>query len=215
MLTSAIQKFSPFAILRKALGEISSRCLENRVVPKLSAIRFLSSIRHDNVGGKIEIDWNDGDRCCVPYEFLRDNCQCPSCFYEPATQSLTLLPDVLKEAGQGVQQANFEGGQIVIHWNSGHLSRFKSAWLRERVFSQQQRANVRDLKYVLWGSEHKKNLKFFNFDQIIKNDNHLLEWMTVLATEGINVVEGAPKKPDQLRVLAKKAFGSLYNTMYG
>lgn len=178
-----------------------------------STIRHLSSIKYDNVSGNFAIEWSSGSQSNVPYEFVRDNCQCKSCYDIYATQSLIVLPDVLKEAKQGVQQAKFEGDSIIIHWNSGHSSKFKSDWLQKRVYKGEDFDDVRRSKCVLWGSEHR--FQYFDFNKLMKDDKYLLNWMTVLSTEGINVLKDAPREPDQLKALAKRAFGSLYNTMYG
>ena len=214
MLSSLSQRISSLQYLRKILPEIRRHKLGLIGAPAL-AIRWHSRITLDNKKGIIGIYWRDGDHSNVPHEFLRDNCQCPSCFYEPATQSLTLLPDVLREAEQGIETAAFIDNHVVIHWKSGHLSRFQTDWLRKRVYSEKRPDTIGDLKFALWGSEHRADLKFFNFDKLMKSDSTLLEWMKVLSTEGINVLTDTPKKPAQLRVLAKRAFGCLYNTMYG
>ena len=213
MLTSLARKFS-LATHRQIVPKIRRHELASKSIKALF-IRCFSEIKVDNESGNIEMHWSDGRHSDVPYEFLRDNCQCPSCFYEPATQSLTLLPDVLREAQQGIDTAELYQDEIVVQWKSGHLSKFKLDWLRKRVFAEPRPGTVGDLEHILWGSEHSANLKFFNFAKLMESDSYLLEWMKILTTEGISVLQDAARKPDQLRVLAKRAFGSLYNTMYG
>jgi len=194
------------------LPKVQGHKLGRMVTPALTS-RCHSSIKHDNSSGNVEIHWDSGSLSRVPYEFLRDNCQCPSCFNEFATQSVTLLPDVLKDSEQGIKDARVLDDQIVLQWNSGHLSKFKIDWLRERVYTRRGRDIVRDFKCNLWGSEHK--LKFFDFKRFLENDGYLFEWMKVLVTEGINILKDAPRKPDQLSLLANRASGFLYSTMYG
>ena len=184
-----------------------------RMVTPVLASRCLSGINHDNGSGHVEIYWDTDSHSRVPYEFLRDNCQCPSCFNEFATQSITLLPDVLRDSEQGIKEASVLDDQIVLQWNSGHLSKFKIDWLRERVYTRGGRDIIKDLKYTFWGSEH--SLKAFNFNRFLESDGYLLEWMKVLVTEGINILKDAPRKPDQLRLVANRASGFLYSTMYG
>lgn len=189
-------------------------CTQSRTKKAFLTTQGYPSLNFDNIHGKIDIAWGDGDHSCVPYEFLRDNCQCPSCFYGPATQSLTLLPEVLTEAGEGIRDAIVEGDEVAIYWNCGHVSKFKSVWLKERVYTDKKLGDS-PFDIVLWGSEHKDNLKLFEFEKVVTDDAHLLKWMKVLATEGINVLKHAPRAPGQLKILAKRGFGSLYNTMYG
>eukprot|EP00795_Rhopilema_esculentum_P010473 gene10473-19183_t len=189
---------------------------------RLTLNRLCSSgvVKYDNESQEVQLVLDGGQVTCFPYEFLRDNCQCPLCFHETSGQSLTLLPDVLHDSDLGFRDALFQDGRLAVKWNSGHESNFTLSWLQERSYSTQRatqkgRHAIPGLQNILWGAEKKDTMQLFEFQDVINNDRKLFEWMRAISTEGISLFKNAPKKPGQLKALAKRGFGDLFKTMYG
>ena len=69
----------------------------------------------------------------------------------------------------------------------------------------------------LWGSEMSdaKNMPTFQFENILRDEQELYNWLVTLATQtGISKVENVPKERDQLLRL-RESVGYLLPTTYG
>ena len=175
-------------------------------------------VTHDNSCSEIKVAWNNNEITRLPFVFLRDNCKCSMCFHETSDQSLVLIHDALKEAEAGVDKVSYHDDSLIIKWASGHESSFSLSWLKERSYTDEKAYEKRNhaitgFRNILWGTEHQ--IKFIDFESVDSNDDALLHWMTIMATEGVAVLRDAPKEPNQLRKLAHRASGGLRNTMYG
>eukprot|EP00112_Aurelia_sp_Birch-Aquarium-sp1_P011686 Seg246.5 transcript_id=Seg246.5/GoldUCD/mRNA.D3Y31 product="Gamma-butyrobetaine dioxygenase" protein_id=Seg246.5/GoldUCD/D3Y31 len=175
-------------------------------------------VTHDNSCSEIKVAWSNNEVSRLPFVFLRDNCKCPACFLETADQSLVLIHDALREAENGVEKVSFHEDSLVIRWASGHESSFSLSWLKGQSYTDEKAQEKRNhtiagFRDILWDKEHQ--IKFIDFESVISNDDALLDWMTVMTTEGVAVIQDAPKEPNQLRKLAHRATGGLRNTMYG
>ena len=87
------------------------------------------------------LEWDDannrGDKDIFPSLWLRDNCQCPSC-YQPGGGRLVNLRDLDPEIRpKEAKMTGDEGGFLDILWPDRHRSRFKLSWLKARSFSAQ------------------------------------------------------------------------------
>ena len=176
------------------------------------------AVTHDNSSSEIKVAWNNNEITRLPFVFLRDNCRCSTCFHETSDQSLVLIHDALREAEAGVDNVSFHDDSLVIRWASGHESSFSLSWLKERSYTdekayEKRKHAITGFRNILWSKEHQ--IKFIDFESANSNDDALLQWMTIMATEGVAVLQDAPKEPNQLRKLVHRACGGLRNTMYG
>ena len=84
----------------------------------------------DLARGMLVTYWQDGSRTEFPQLWLRDNCQCSTCFYEPAVQRLFVMEDLDLEVHiTEVQVRSYKDifgtlTQIVAFWFKLHWNLF-------------------------------------------------------------------------------------------
>jgi len=151
-------------------------------------------------GGVMEVAWYDGKSSNYPYVWLRDNCQCESCFdqYEKKRKTMASLQT---ENGLPEKAKNLmEGTLLHVTWSDGHDSYYTANWLQEHCFERGMLPYMRD-KYSpkprLWDAKlcedmQKQNL--FAFDELVDSvdDSKLLTVLATLQSVGFVKITGAP-----------------------
>ena len=71
--------------------------------------------------------------------------------------------------------------KVNVVWSDGHASSYKSDWLLARSFDDAN-FDIRKLmtdgpKKILWGSEYQENIRYHDFDNVIKDDQALYSWL--------------------------------------
>ncbi|KAK6624568.1 hypothetical protein RUM44_011427 [Polyplax serrata] len=158
----------------------------------------------------------EADELEFPVIWLRDNCQCVSCF-DPISNSrihgpLEYKKDVLAKSVASTTES------VSITWADGHRSLFRKDWLCKHSFQpehQIERLTRDHISQISWNSKSFPNIPSnFDFDEVIKDDNTLLKWLETLATYGIAKIIAAPLECGQLSVLAKR-ISYIRKTQYG
>ncbi len=139
------------------------------------------------------VTWSDGRETPLHRFFLRDNCTCAQC-YLPLTREqlfeITDAPADLRFAGAGIDV----GGDLVVDWSDGHVSRYAPGWLRECAPDAVSRAerHADRARPFIWGSEYADALKSFECADIMADDHVLLDWLGALRSAGMTLVKNVP-----------------------
>lgn len=105
-----------------------------------------------------------------PSIWLRDNCQCPSC-YQQESHSRTIDWENFDFGAKHVSVESHED-QLMIEWSDGHRSTFRLQWLIDRAFTEENRKLFRETIYrferVTWGAEQfQQCLKKFDYKTVL------------------------------------------------
>ena len=130
--------------------------------------------------------------------FLRDNCQCPTCFHPVAKSRLV---DTIKAVDRNIQpketKCDYSGNEIIVEWPDKHVSKFSGKWLRQRKFPENWKHVIPSTSYHLdqipWGSADMKNaLPLVNFVELMENENVLIRHLENLIIRGLSIITDAP-----------------------
>ncbi|XP_071533113.1 gamma-butyrobetaine dioxygenase-like isoform X1 [Panulirus ornatus] len=165
----------------------------------------------------LQVCWAEGGMDLFPYVWLRDNCQCPSCFHPTTLSRKISMEDLnLDIIPTSIQMAN--GGEMVeIQWLDGHFSTYSANWLHERAFnkaSQDRRDCFRRPPQSFWGSELLESLPRASFPELLEDNVALFTFLQQLEVTGLVVVSDTPCCSGQIHQLSKRV-GYLMPTHYG
>ena len=148
----------------------------------------------------IEITWLDKHISKFHFLWLRDNC--PSAIHPTANMRIFNILSVTKKIFP--KNLHFNKEILSIHWSeSNHKSNFKIKWLRDHCYSLNQNKHYTS-PYFFWDQKLKKtfNKIQINHDKVLKNDNHLKKWLTLLHEYGFAIIKNAPiKKKSAFKIL--------------
>ncbi|XP_022099246.1 gamma-butyrobetaine dioxygenase-like isoform X2 [Acanthaster planci] len=158
-----------------------------------------SDVWMDVENKQLIVSWKGGRSQAFPFVWLRDNCRCPRCFHPTAisrkTSACELNVDI---TAKSVEMSPYSDG-VIIHWEDGHKSQFPFHWLRAYCFVDSKQDQYLDLKFDFWGPDI--DLQSFNFDDVLRDDRALYNWLVELVIRGIAVVKNAPSEVGQLHSL--------------
>lgn len=177
----------------------------------------VSRIETNHEAKMLEVTWANGKTDIYPYVWLKDNCQCPTCFHPSSKSRIHLIQDL--DVNIRPFTAELLGGseQIDITWTDGHRSSFRADWLYPRAFNSEQwdiRAPTYKMKRSYWGTDIMKNLPRASFHELLTEDSAVLAWLHQLEVYGFALVSGAPAKTGQVRALAERV-AFIKRTHYG
>ncbi|XP_004708458.1 gamma-butyrobetaine dioxygenase [Echinops telfairi] len=162
----------------------------------------------------MQIIWHDGAESLYPAIWLRDNCQCSTCYLDSAKARKLLIESL--DVNIGIREMTFDRQKVYITWPNEHCSEFEADWLKKRCFSQQARAKLQRELFLpecqYWGSE--LQLPNLDFEDVLTNDEHAYKWLSTLKKVGIVRLTGASDKRGEILKLGKR-IGFLYLTFYG
>lgn len=100
-----------------------------------------------------------------------------------------------------------------------HKSVFDYDWLKARNFSQENREEYLKKFYRpeknLWSkNDFGKALQYFDFENIMKNDEDLYEWLNCLTVNGVAIITNTPQTEQEARKIADRV-GFIRRTHYG
>jgi len=152
----------------------------------------------------MEISWYDGKSSNYPYVWLRDNCQCESCFdqYEKKRKTMDSLGVDMKlpEKAKNLM----EGTLLHLTWTDGHDSHYTANWLQEHCFERGMLPYVRQNyspEPLLWNAslcDSMKKQNTLHFDDLVDpaGDSKILDWLAILQAVGFAKITGAPTGGD-------------------
>jgi len=148
----------------------------------------------------------DLDQVCLPWMWLRDHCQCPSCYTVTAQRECDVFIDWDNFEWQKVIVDTNSSG-FVIQWHDKHISNFSYNWLGE----------ILNIKNVLPPDEQKSwtnNLPILDYDHVLETETGLNDLLQHLTQEGICKVIGAKPSQDYPKQLMER-ISYLRNTILG
>ncbi|XP_055309057.1 gamma-butyrobetaine dioxygenase-like [Sitodiplosis mosellana] len=158
---------------------------------------------------------SDCEQLKYPLVWLRDNCQCSSCFDAPTkSRIIDWTKFDLKNAQPKSVSIN---KQLEVIWKDDHVSKFDFKWLYERSFTAESRQKYLDNHYrpkpMLWSKEQFE-MKEFKAGDVFENDEALYDWLETLARYGVAMIKNADLTEDQARKLANR-ISFIRKTSYG
>uniref|UniRef100_A0A182W6S7 Gamma-butyrobetaine dioxygenase n=1 Tax=Anopheles minimus TaxID=112268 RepID=A0A182W6S7_9DIPT len=238
------QTFSSSGTLRNASSQPNDReTSENRPhSPRLKSNDFVeeSSPRHNPPTSRQKISEAtfDGNRSRVVlhvgterYEFpavwLRDNCQCERCFHGGSSSRVLNWERFDVDRVKVTRVSLLEGGQsLEVMWSEAdgekdeaHRSVYDLGWLLSRNFKEENTQRYLKEWYrpqpIVWGVEKfGEVLREFSFDDVLRDDAVLRQWIEALIAYGIVMIKGAPLTENECRRLADRV-GFIRKTHYG
>ncbi|KAK4326521.1 hypothetical protein Pmani_002969 [Petrolisthes manimaculis] len=186
----------------------------------VEAPRLVSTGNHVNrrsleeVGERmVKIRFCDDTSSKYPYVWLRENCQCPSCFNSDAVARLFLTDDLdLHVRPKDIQVCD---GSLEVVWNDEHTSRYTGEWLYQRAFTPQarqlQRSSYR-LSRMMWGSEFE--VPRIDYRSAMEKDETMLELLVLLERYGVVILTEASTRLGSLIDMIER-IGFVKPTHYG
>lgn len=169
----------------------------------------------------VSITWQDNTTDIYPYIYLRDNCQCPECFFKDSNQRLV---DVVRDVDINVKptkvQLSEDGTNLSITWPDGHVTMLDADFLfKKRLPSEAELkgrvcTDVATRKVKLWGSEFKNHIPCMKFHNILNDEAVEFEFLNSLYRYGLALVTDMPVQERQVEKLGDR-IGYLRMTTYG
>ena len=193
--------------------------LFNLTVKSIAAIpRSVSSATLNKEPDSLLVNWNQqkGAWSRYHYEWLRDNCTCPSCRHPDTGQRiLTTLEDWRPDIIQG----NTE--RVEITWKDGHNSQYLHSWLLENSYYHKNIANLKPAttsqksNMVLWDGEYFKRREppSVEYEEYM-NDEGLLKMLQHFRKYGLCFICNAPATKEATGETIRR-IGPLRNSYYG
>eukprot|EP00118_Oscarella_pearsei_P026675 m.880 g.880 ORF g.880 m.880 type:complete len:404 (+) comp5058_c0_seq1:48-1259(+) len=104
---------------------------------------------------------------------------------------------------------------VTVDWSTGAKTKLSADWL-ERHFNKVEKEIATPFHgdKIHWASEYGSQIKKFDFQQLLDNDDHLVEFFTMLGSYGLVMIENAKAEGGQLSLLADR-LGWIKSTFYG
>ena len=181
----------------------------NTVVNKLENIKINDVL---DIGEKrsVRVTWADNITCEFPHIYLRDNCQCPTCFHPTSKQrQLDLVKLIDFEIQAKNIKHNIDNDAVVIDWPDSHQSVFQGSWLRTRKFPETwdnaHASTLYDIRSLAWTSSKLiENLPVINYKELMTSDKTLIEHLQNLFIHGLSIITEAPAESGILYELVKR-----------
>ena len=182
----------------------------------------INDIMNDTAKRIIRITWSNHMVTEFPHVFLRDNCQCPSCFHSSSKQRLV---DLVKFIDVDIKAKyvnhDISKDAIIIKWPDNHESIFQGGWLKERRFPESwedaHSSTLYDIRPQPWTSSYmEQNLPLIDYKELMSSDEALQEHLQNLFIHGLSVIKEAPTESGILYELAGRvSYNYLKRTHYG
>ena len=153
------------------------------------------------------------------YEWLRDNCTCPSCRHpETGQRILTTMEDWRPDIIQG----DTTNERVEIIWKDGHNSQYKHSWLLENSYYHNNIASIKPVDttqrsdMVLWDAEYFKSREppSVEYEEYMSSDEGLLKMLQQFRKFGLCFIRNAPASKEATGEAIKRV-GPLRNSYYG
>ena len=182
---------------------------------------LMTNIKESPAKKMVSITWKDNTTDVYPYIYLRDNCQCPECFFKDSNQRIV---DVVRDVDINIKPTKVELSEdkanLSITWPDGHVTVLDADFLfKKRLPSEVELkgrvcTDVTTRKVGLWGSEFKKHIPRMKFYDILNDEVVEFEFLDSLYRYGLALVTDMPIEEGQLEKLGDH-IGYLRMTAYG
>ena len=205
--------------LSRQLFKCQYRCLGTSSI-QLSKL-FMKHVEESSAKKMVSVTWQDNSSNVYPFIYLRDNCQCPECFFKDSNQRLV---DVVRDVDLNVRPTNVkmseDGCQLSITWPDSHETMLDAEFLfKKRLPSEAELrdrvcTDVTTRKVTLWGSEFKDHMPRMKFDDILNDETVEFELLNSLYRYGLALVTDMPIQDGLVEKLGDH-IGYLRTTAYG
>jgi len=176
--------------------------------------RFLWTV--ETKGDEVVLKEDDKEELRFPHVWLRDNCQCPSCFHRTSNSRIIDIEQF--DFDTSPTDVLLKDSCLLVSWPDSHHSRYSLPWLLARQFTPHNQHDWLDSYKPLprsWTAyQFKQILQRYQYQNILNSDEVLLQWLKSLSVEGVALVEGAGTKTGRLQPLADRV-AFLKQTYYG
>ncbi|XP_071481204.1 gamma-butyrobetaine dioxygenase-like [Diadema antillarum] len=151
----------------------------------------------------LEVTWSDylGR---YPYVWMRDNCRCDECYYPSCHSRSMLMANLDLDVHPKTVEIKDDGHLVEILWSDGHISPYRSDWLKLQRFDKTDYDPIKKLSKFSWGSEFVNKIPTFPFDDVMTKNDALQGWMEGLVVYGLVKITGAPCELGALNKLCQK-----------
>ncbi len=156
----------------------------------------------------------------LPYVWLRDSCQCPSCLHPSTRQKLHKTSDIPTSIEPEAGGVRFNEDDVKITWASGHQSRYTYDFLDRYTSPESLKAFHKDVSREEWSLDTlEQSQDLFLPYETLATPSGLLAAITQLTRYGLLFVSSVPNdrtsnEDCELRRLGER-FGELRRTFYG
>ncbi|KAK9462122.1 uncharacterized protein V1516DRAFT_685149 [Lipomyces oligophaga] len=164
---------------------------------------------------KVYVPWTEGVTSSFHHIWLRDHCQCESCFH-PITKQRLLntfqIPETLRPENVVANPT-----EVKVVWNDGHLSAYPLDWLHFHSY-QPVLEKMGVFPRTLWtGDEIAANPPKVSYDDVMDPNNHggaVADWTRKIKTYGFCFIDRVPTTPADTEALINR-LSFPRNTHYG
>ncbi|PAA56094.1 hypothetical protein BOX15_Mlig006675g3 [Macrostomum lignano] len=151
-----------------------------------------------------------------PLAWLRDSCQCPTCF-NPATKSRTLhFKDFNPRVPVRSASVSPDSSTLTVEWQDGHRSSYSRQWLQVRSFTESARRRRGEaLAFTARKKQWSQELTEFDYSELMSKDSVLLELLHHLDCFGCLLVRQSPTELGTLPKFGQRLAGFLAPSNYG
>ena len=204
---------------------LSFRALQLRGLKLFTAIsavpRSVSTASLSKDPDSLLVNWDQqkGVWSRYHYEWLRDNCTCPSCRHpETGQRILTTMEDWRPDIIQG----DTTNERVEIIWKDGHNSQYKHSWLLENSYNHNNITNIKPADttqrsdIVLWDAEYFKSRQppSVEYEEYMNSDEGLLKMLRQFRRYGLCFIHNTPASKEATGEAIRR-IGPLRNSYYG
>uniref|UniRef100_A0A2H8U0Q2 Trimethyllysine dioxygenase, mitochondrial n=1 Tax=Melanaphis sacchari TaxID=742174 RepID=A0A2H8U0Q2_9HEMI len=161
---------------------------------------------------EILLDNGYGVQNRYPHVWLRNNCQCPSCASAESRFRNQVIRD-FQFSSTPTRIQIISNDKLYVKWDDSHESTYDLQWLLERNFNEGQEHH--NNQQVKWTAESFSAIfRSFEYEDVIKSDETLLQWLETLAVYGISMIKKCGLDQDRVKELAARV-AFLKKTQYG
>jgi hypothetical protein len=153
---------------------------------------------------ELAIQWSGNKITRLPYLYLRDNCK-ELAFHDTSKQRLSnpaFALDFNIKAKQAV--ATKDGQQVCVTWSSGEQSHFLSSWLKEHSEGETNISDRLSSEQKLWKGDYVNSMPRYDFEHVMQDDKRLLDFLLLLDTHGLVLVENVGTLTNQVVRIAER-----------
>lgn len=159
----------------------------------------------------LEVAWSDGVVTRYPWLWLRDHAHDEDTMH-PVTQQRQLFTAVVPRNLRGLS-CSVEDGDLVVAWDVLEPpSRVPVSFLRTHRLARAARGML-DLPVTLWNASS-INTPTVAFDDVMKTDSGVAQWLGRTLQYGFCIVEGTPATAEDSEALIRRV-GYVRETVFG
>lgn len=161
---------------------------------------------------KLGVESHTGNWTHVSLKWLRDHCQCSECYHSDTNQRLVDSSTFPEELVVAEGKLSDDGLKVTVTWKHPvHQSEY-SAKLFETLRVDPENL---DIKRKLWAARDMPKWPFYGiYDDFMKDDKALLEFLEQVEQQGFCFVEGVPATSEATKAVSERV-SYIRETIFG